>query len=175
MMFKKHRHLLPGLQKKRAVAQDNIVRWAGWSRRARSCFYYYADIGFDSISTLCQHRQKLRTSCWERCSCSRSQSGCGHKHCPQVINELKIGREDSVIAESYSSQDYHFLYDSGVAAIFGPNFRIKRLNRYLRFYWRSIIIYTYYVELHLKDILLVIRMKHSFCNHQFASKEFTHK
>ena len=42
---------------------------------------------------------------------------------PQVINELKrLGREDILVIAGgvIPPQDYQFLYDAGVAAIFGP-------------------------------------------------------
>ena len=48
----------------------------------------------------------------------------GHKTLvPQIIEELKkLGREDIIVIAGgvIPAQDYDFLYQSGVAAIFGP-------------------------------------------------------
>jgi len=48
----------------------------------------------------------------------------GHKTLiPQVIEELKkLGRDDIIIVAGgvIPAKDYDFLYDAGVAAIFGP-------------------------------------------------------
>ena len=53
-----------------------------------------------------------------------SSLAAGHKTLiPQVIGELKkLGREDILIIAGgvIPAQDYQFLYDAGVAAIFGP-------------------------------------------------------
>ncbi len=57
-----------------------------------------------------------------------SSLAAGHKTLvPQVIEELKkLGREDIIITVGgvIPPQDYQFLYDCGVAAIFGPGTRI---------------------------------------------------
>ena len=53
-----------------------------------------------------------------------SSLAAGHKTLvPQVIKELtKLGREDImvIVGGVIPSQDYQFLYDAGVVAIFGP-------------------------------------------------------
>ena len=53
-----------------------------------------------------------------------SSLAAGHKTLlPQVIEELKkLGREDIIVTAGgvIPPQDYQFLYDAGVAAVFGP-------------------------------------------------------
>jgi methylmalonyl-CoA mutase len=53
-----------------------------------------------------------------------SSLAAGHKTLvPQLIEELrKIGREDILVVAGgvIPPNDYHFLFDKGVAAIFGP-------------------------------------------------------
>ena len=72
-----------------------------------------------------------------------SSLAAGHKTLvPQVINELKrLGREDILVIAGgvIPHQDYQFLYDAGVAAIFGPGHLYqKQQNRYWRYYLKSI-------------------------------------
>lgn len=57
-----------------------------------------------------------------------SSLAAGHKTLvPQVIEELKkLGREDIMVIAGgvIPAQDYDFLYNAGVSAIFGPGSRI---------------------------------------------------
>jgi methylmalonyl-CoA mutase len=59
-----------------------------------------------------------------------SSLAAGHKTLvPQVIEELrKLGREDILVIAGgvIPPQDYRFLYDSGVAAIFGPGTSVAK-------------------------------------------------
>ena len=59
-----------------------------------------------------------------------SSLAAGHKTLiPQVIAELKkLGREDIIIIAGgvIPAQDYQFLYDAGVAAIFGPGTSVAK-------------------------------------------------
>ena len=59
-----------------------------------------------------------------------SSLAAGHKTLvPQVINELKrLGREDILVIAGgvIPPQDYQFLYDAGVAAIFGPGTSVAK-------------------------------------------------
>ena len=51
---------------------------------------------------------------------------------PQVIEELKkLGREDILVIAGgvIPPQDYNFLYDAGVAAIFGPGTSVAAAAR----------------------------------------------
>ncbi|MBQ7985295.1 MAG: methylmalonyl-CoA mutase, partial [Bacteroidales bacterium] len=57
-----------------------------------------------------------------------SSLAAGHKTLvPQVIEELKkLGREDIIVVAGgdIPPQDYQFLFDAGVAAVFGPGTKI---------------------------------------------------
>ncbi|MBQ5750865.1 MAG: methylmalonyl-CoA mutase, partial [Bacteroidaceae bacterium] len=59
-----------------------------------------------------------------------SSLAAGHKTLvPQVIEELKkLGREDIIVIAGgvIPAQDYDFLYQAGVAAIFGPGSPVSR-------------------------------------------------
>ncbi len=59
-----------------------------------------------------------------------SSLAAGHKTLvPQVIAELKkLGREDIVVIAGgvIPAQDYDFLYQAGVAAIFGPGTSVTK-------------------------------------------------
>lgn len=59
-----------------------------------------------------------------------SSLAAGHKTLiPQVIDELKkMGREDILVIAGgvIPPQDYKFLYDAGVAAVFGPGTSVAR-------------------------------------------------
>ena len=59
-----------------------------------------------------------------------SSLAAGHKTLvPQVINELKrLGREDILVIAGgvIPHQDYQFLYDAGVTAIFGPGTSVSK-------------------------------------------------
>jgi methylmalonyl-CoA mutase len=62
-----------------------------------------------------------------------SSLAAGHKTLvPQVISELKkLGREDILVIAGgvIPPQDYQFLYDAGVAAIFGPGTSVSKAAR----------------------------------------------
>jgi len=57
----------------------------------------------------------------------------GHKTLiPQVIEEMKkLGREDIMVIAGgvIPAQDYQFLYDAGVTAIFGPGTKISEAGK----------------------------------------------
>ena len=59
-----------------------------------------------------------------------SSLAAGHKTLvPQLVDELKKhGREDIIVIAGgvIPPQDYEFLYERGVAAIFGPGTRIPK-------------------------------------------------
>ena len=87
----------------------------------------YADIGFDvDIGPLFQTPAEAAKQAVENDVhiLGVSSLAAGHKTLvPQVINELKrLGREDILVIAGgvIPSQDYQYLYDAGVAAIFGP-------------------------------------------------------
>ncbi len=87
----------------------------------------YADIGFDvDIGPLFQTPSEAARQAVENDVhvVGISSLAAGHKTLvPQVIEELKkLGREDILVIAGgvIPPQDYEFLYDAGVAAIFGP-------------------------------------------------------
>ena len=59
-----------------------------------------------------------------------SSLAAGHKTLvPQVMDELKkLGREDIIVIAGgvIPAQDYDFLYQAGVAAIFGPGTSVTK-------------------------------------------------
>ena len=71
---------------------------------------------------------------WDRCSrpllVGASSLAAGHKTLiPQLIEELKkLGREDIMVIAGgvIPAQDYDFLYQAGVAAIFGPGTSVAK-------------------------------------------------
>jgi methylmalonyl-CoA mutase len=99
----------------------------GHDRGAKVVATGYADIGFDvDIGPLFQTPAEAARQAVENdvhilgVSCLAA----GHKTLvPQVIEELKkLGREDImvIVGGVIPPQDYQFLYESGVVAIFGP-------------------------------------------------------
>jgi len=62
-----------------------------------------------------------------------SSLAAGHKTLiPSVMEELKkLGREDIMVIAGgvIPAQDYQFLYDSGVVAIFGPGTSVAAAGR----------------------------------------------
>ena len=87
----------------------------------------YADIGFDvDIGPLFQTPEEAAKQAVENDVhvLGVSSLAAGHKTLvPQVMQELKkLGREDIIVIAGgvIPHQDYQFLYDAGVAAIFGP-------------------------------------------------------
>ncbi len=99
----------------------------GHDRGAKVVSTGYADIGFDvDIGPLFQTPAEAARQAVENDVhiLGVSSLAAGHKTLvPQVIEELKkLGREDIMVIAGgvIPAQDYQFLYDSGVMAIFGP-------------------------------------------------------
>jgi len=99
----------------------------GHDRGAKVVSTAYADIGFDvDIGPLFQTPSEAARQAVENDVhvVGISSLAAGHKTLvPQVIEELKkLGREDILVIAGgvIPPQDYEFLYDAGVAAIFGP-------------------------------------------------------
>ena len=99
----------------------------GHDRGAKVVSTGYADIGFDvDIGPLFQTPAEAAKQAIENDVhvLGVSSLAAGHKTLvPQVIDELKkLGREDIMVIAGgvIPAQDYQFLYDAGVMAIFGP-------------------------------------------------------
>ena len=105
----------------------------GHDRGAKVVSTGYADIGFDvDIGPLFQTPAEAAKQAVENDVhvLGVSSLAAGHKILiPQVIKELKkLGREDILVIAGgvIPPQDYKFLYDSGVAAIFGPGTSVSK-------------------------------------------------
>jgi methylmalonyl-CoA mutase len=105
----------------------------GHDRGAKVVSTGYADIGFDvDIGPLFQTPAEAAKQAVENDVhvLGVSSLAGGHKTLvPEVINELKrLGREDILVIAGgvIPHQDYHFLYDCGVAAIFGPGTSVSK-------------------------------------------------
>ncbi len=105
----------------------------GHDRGAKVVSTGYADIGFDvDIGPLFQTPEEAAKQAVENDVhiLGVSSLAAGHKTLiPQVISELKkLGREDIMVIAGgvIPAQDYQFLYDAGVAAIFGPGSSVAR-------------------------------------------------
>ncbi|MDD2385640.1 MAG: methylmalonyl-CoA mutase [Bacteroidales bacterium] len=105
----------------------------GHDRGAKVVSTGYADVGFDvDIGPLFQTPAEAAKQAVENDVhiLGVSSLAAGHKTLiPSVIAELKkLGREDIMIIAGgvIPSQDYQFLYDAGVAAIFGPGTSVSR-------------------------------------------------
>jgi methylmalonyl-CoA mutase len=105
----------------------------GHDRGAKVIATGYADIGFDvDIGPLFQTPAEAARQAMENDVhiLGVSSLAAGHKTLvPQVIAELKrLGREDILVIAGgvIPQQDYQFLYDAGVAAIFGPGTSISK-------------------------------------------------
>ncbi len=99
----------------------------GHDRGAKVVATGYADVGFDvDIGPLFQTPEETARQSMENDVhiLGVSSLAAGHKTLiPQVINELhKLGREDILVIAGgvIPPQDYEFLYNAGVTAIFGP-------------------------------------------------------
>ena len=99
----------------------------GHDRGAKVVATGYADIGFDvDIGPLFQTPAEAARQAVENDVhiLGVSTLAAGHKTLvPQVMEEMKkLGREDImvIVGGVIPHQDYQFLYDAGVAAIFGP-------------------------------------------------------
>ena len=105
----------------------------GHDRGAKVVSTGYADIGFDvDIGPLFQTPAEAAKQAVENDVhvLGVSSLAAGHKTLiPQVIDELKkLGREDILVIAGgvIPPQDYQFLYDAGVAAIFGPGTSVSK-------------------------------------------------
>jgi methylmalonyl-CoA mutase len=105
----------------------------GHDRGAKVISTGYADIGFDvDIGPLFQTPAEAARQAVENDVhlLGVSSLAAGHKTLiPQVIAELKkLGREDILVIAGgvIPTQDYQFLYDAGVAAIFGPGTSVSK-------------------------------------------------
>ncbi|MCU0455729.1 MAG: methylmalonyl-CoA mutase [Bacteroidales bacterium] len=105
----------------------------GHDRGAKVVSTGYADIGFDvDIGPLFQTPVESAKQAVENDVhiLGISSLAAGHKTLiPEVIKELKkLGREDILVVAGgvIPPQDYQFLYDSGVAAIFGPGTSVAK-------------------------------------------------
>ncbi|HZL76421.1 MAG TPA: methylmalonyl-CoA mutase [Bacteroidales bacterium] len=108
----------------------------GHDRGAKVVSTGYADIGFDvDIGPLFQTPAEAARQAVENDVhvLGVSSLAAGHKTLiPQVISELKrLGREDILVIAGgiIPPQDYQFLYDAGVAAIFGPGTSVSKAAR----------------------------------------------
>jgi methylmalonyl-CoA mutase len=104
----------------------------GHDRGAKVVATGYADIGFDvDIGPLFQTPAEAAKQAVENDVhiLGVSSLAAGHKTLvPQVIEELKkLGRDDImvIVGGVIPHQDYQFLYDAGVVAIFGPGTKIS--------------------------------------------------
>ena len=105
----------------------------GHDRGAKVVSTGYADIGFDvDIGPLFQTPGEAAKQAVENDVhiLGVSSLAAGHKTLvPQVISELKrLGREDILVIAGgvIPAHDYQFLYDAGVAAIFGPGTSVAK-------------------------------------------------
>ena len=108
----------------------------GHDRGAKVVSTGYADIGFDvDIGPLFQTPFEAAKQAVENDVhvLGVSSLAAGHKTLiPQVIDELKkLGREDILVVAGgvIPPQDYKFLYDAGVAGIFGPGTTVTKAAR----------------------------------------------
>ncbi|MBU0764692.1 MAG: cobalamin-dependent protein, partial [Bacteroidetes bacterium] len=105
----------------------------GHDRGAKVVSTGYADIGFDvDIGPLFQTPAEAARQAVENDAhiLGVSSLAAGHKTLvPQVIKELKrLDREDIMVTVGgvIPHQDYDYLYDAGVVAIFGPGTSIPK-------------------------------------------------
>jgi methylmalonyl-CoA mutase len=105
----------------------------GHDRGAKVVSTGYADIGFDvDIGPLFQTPAEAAKQAVENDVhiLGISSLAAGHKTLiPQVIDELKkLGREDILVIAGgvIPPQDYKFLYEAGVTAIFGPGSSVSK-------------------------------------------------
>nr|MDA3832349.1 methylmalonyl-CoA mutase family protein [Spirochaetales bacterium] len=110
----------------------------GHDRGAKVVSTGYADIGFDvDIGPLFQTPAEAAKQAVENDVhvLGVSSLAAGHKSLiPSVIEELKkLGREDIMVIAGgvIPAQDYKFLYDAGVVAIFGPGTSVASAGKKL--------------------------------------------
>jgi methylmalonyl-CoA mutase len=108
----------------------------GHDRGAKVVSTGYADIGFDvDIGPLFQTPPEAAKQAVENDVhvLGISSLAGGHKTLiPKVLEELsKLGREDIMVIAGgvIPAQDYQFLYDAGVTAVFGPGTRITEAGK----------------------------------------------
>jgi len=108
----------------------------GHDRGAKVVSTGYADMGFDvDIGPLFQTPAEAAKQAVENDVhiLGVSSLAAGHKTLiPQVIAELKkLGREDIMVIAGgvIPAQDYDFLYNAGVLAIFGPGTRVSEAGK----------------------------------------------
>ncbi len=108
----------------------------GHDRGAKVVSTGYADMGFDvDIGPLFQTPAEAAKQAVENDVhiLGISSLAGGHKTLiPQVIEELRsLGREDIMVIAGgvIPAQDYQYLYDAGVVAIFGPGTKISRAGK----------------------------------------------
>ncbi|MGE4585870.1 MAG: methylmalonyl-CoA mutase [Mangrovibacterium sp.] len=108
----------------------------GHDRGAKVVATGYADIGFDvDMGPLFQTPEEAARQAVENDVhvLGVSSLAAGHKTLvPAVIEELKkLGREDIMVIAGgvIPAQDYQFLYDAGVVAIFGPGTSVAAAGR----------------------------------------------
>ncbi|MDF1574577.1 MAG: methylmalonyl-CoA mutase [Bacteroidales bacterium] len=108
----------------------------GHDRGAKVVSTGYADMGFDvDIGPLFQTPGEAAKQAVENDVhiLGVSSLAAGHKTLiPQVIHELKkLGREDIMVIAGgvIPAQDYDFLYQSGVIAIFGPGTKVSEAGK----------------------------------------------
>ena len=108
----------------------------GHDRGAKVVSTGYADIGFDvDIGPLFQTPAEAAKQAVENDVhiLGVSSLAAGHKTLiPQVVSELKkLGREDIMVIAGgvIPAQDYEFLYQSGVVAIFGPGTKVSAAGK----------------------------------------------
>ena len=108
----------------------------GHDRGAKVIATSFADLGFDvDIGSLFQTPAEVAQQATENDVhvLGVSSLAAGHKTLvPQVIEELrKLGREDILVTVGgvIPKQDYEFLYEQGVAGIFGPGTVIAKAAR----------------------------------------------
>ncbi|MBN1597490.1 MAG: methylmalonyl-CoA mutase [Bacteroidales bacterium] len=128
--FKKARELCEQFAKKEGRQPRIMVAKMGQDghdRGAKVVSTGYADVGFDvDVGPLFQTPAEAARQAVENDVhiLGVSSLAAGHKTLiPQVIEELKkLGRDDIMVIAGgvIPAQDYEFLYNSGVVAIFGP-------------------------------------------------------
>jgi methylmalonyl-CoA mutase len=108
----------------------------GHDRGAKVISTSFADLGFDvDIGPLFQTPDEAAKQAVENDVhiLGISSLAAGHKiHVPEIMQQLKkLGREDImvIVGGVIPHQDYQFLYDQGVAAIFGPGTSIPKAAR----------------------------------------------
>ena len=136
--FEKARNLadeFAGLEGRRPRIMIAKMGQDGHDRGAKVVATGYADLGFDvDIGPLFQTPAEAARDAVENDVhiLGVSSLAAGHKTLvPQVMEELKkLGREDImvIVGGVIPPQDYQFLYDCGVAGIFGPGTSIPKAS-----------------------------------------------